>query len=512
MRGVTNLFNLLLAVVEIASEIVYVDNNQVSVVEVKPKQEKDFAGVDEPSAGDILDPISAIMENVMIVDVTNFIPKEYSFEAGQSESNRDKDTSFKPGKLFGKRLSAVANKLKNAKVPEETKDSKEDEFNYKPGKLFGKKLAAVASKINEAKATERASTKKVNELGNSLLDEATLSVSTTTPPVSTRSDSVSASPIICTNYCSVSGRIFINSGLNWSHQLLNPQSALYREVTDDVEKEIGRIFKDADFGRTEFAVVESYSKMGPEIIVDIYLQFDGLSSIDIKDIKSTFSNYLYDNNSQKSKLGKFGININSTYFFIVNTSKPLVELKYEEFDVNLLPDWAWLVVLVGIVSTFIIAFLGVTMGVRKYRADKRVKKSVLDPRTLKQFRRKTHFDEADVDFVTSYKTNKRDMWTIQKNQQKSKKSKASFGKKMKLSDQAMGGKGKLAVGHISLNDSNAALISSGNDGTTLNDSRDCIDDASVNGKYNSGEQVFKSTMLKKVGTQVLPASELEFVI
>merc|ERR1719347_2269328 len=134
MRGFTNLFNLLLAVVEIeiASEIVYVDNNQVSVVEVKPKQEKDIAGVDDPSAGDILDPISAIMENVKIVDVSNFIPKEYSFEAGQSESNRDKDLSFKPGKLFGKRLSAVANKLKSANVPEETKDSKEDEFNFKP--------------------------------------------------------------------------------------------------------------------------------------------------------------------------------------------------------------------------------------------------------------------------------------------------------------------------------------------------------------------------------------------
>lgn len=168
-----------------------------------------------------------------------------------------------------------------------------------------------------------------------------------------------------------------------------------------------------------------------------YIQFSGIVfNVTTTDVKESLEELLVVKDDMLM-MGKFEIDLNSTYFLVVDTSIPIETITFDEYKAQV-PDWAWLVIVGGIVSTLIIGFFGVIMGVQRFRHSQIVNKKVLNPKTLQAFRGR-HFDTVQVDHGTAYANDKRDMWTLQKVQQaEAKKTKTSQNRKSSYADSGRG--------------------------------------------------------------------------
>eukprot|EP00092_Neocalanus_flemingeri_P020289 GFUD01021978.1.p1 GENE.GFUD01021978.1~~GFUD01021978.1.p1 ORF type:complete len:818 (-),score=185.29 GFUD01021978.1:228-2534(-) len=515
-----------------------------------------------------LDPISEILANVVILDVTNYLPKGYEFTHEEPEEEvlveslgnindlliqKEKEIKFKPGKLNGKKLAAISNELKEAEQYYSTfggkkhklklnkdKEGKEktEASTSKPKKLYGWKEPNEGASQNDRKGKELSDASlefsaesifasilggvdikidQVNELveltsvssSNPVTEVTTSStyrpitsaLKTTTPRSTTTTTPKPTTPGVCGEFCSLAGTIVIKSGLDWSEELLNTFTDVYKDVSDEVVREMSKVFEHVYYGSAfEFASIDAYSKEEENVLVDFYLQFSGIVfKITTKDVKESFEELLelHDN---KLMMGKYEIDLNSTYFLVVDSSIPIEIITYERYGV-ILPDWAWLVVVGGIFSTLIIGVLGVLMGVQKYRDNQIVRTRVLNPKTLKAFRGQQHFDTVELDNDVAYANDKRDMWTLQKvHQAESKKSKtkfnyadsgrgsgrsgtskifsskvSSFGKSGKLFIERFPSLGKgSSKGNVNPNDSNAELLGA-LDNTGFDESREILE-------------------------------------
>ena len=242
---------------------------------------------------------------------------------------------------------------------------------------------------------------------------------------------------MCGDYCNLAGTIFVKGGLEWSDDLLYSFTDEYKDITKKLVREMTNIFDQVYFGSAfEFATVEAYSRRDKLVLVDVYVQFsDIIFNITTKDVKESFEERLKAEEGKKM-MGMFEIDMVWTYFMVVDTTIPLASMTSDIQGV-LLPDWALLVAVVGVISTFIVAFLGVIIGLSRYRHNQVLKKRVLNPKTLQQFKGQKHFDEVHVDAITAYANDKRDMWTLQKVNQ-DKRSKSSLVKKFGYSDSGRG--------------------------------------------------------------------------
>jgi len=110
--------------------------------------------------------------------------------------------------------------------------------------------------------------------------------------------------------------------------------------------------------------------------------------------------------------------VNSTHTIVKVTVMTRVGYVEKVVVPTYLPDWAWLMVIVGGISSLIFVSIGVIMGVQNYRRDQVLQSKVLNPKTLQQFRGQKHFAEVEVDNFVAYTSDKRDMWTIQKTLQR----------------------------------------------------------------------------------------------
>ena len=192
-------------------------------------------------------------------------------------------------------------------------------------------------------------------------------------------------------------------------------------------REVSRIFDHVYFGNSfEFATVEAYSRRDGMVLVDIYVQFsDIVFQINTKDVKEAFVDRLIHADS-KEMMGEYELDTTWTYFSVIDTAIPEASLTMTNDPMGIfLPEWSLLAIVVGVISLFVIGFLGVIVCVNRQRNNQLLKKHVLNPRTLQLFKSKRHFDTVEVDDATAYANDKRDMWTLQKaNQQK--RSKASI--------------------------------------------------------------------------------------
>jgi len=480
-----------------------------------------------------LDPISEILANVEILDVNAYIPEGYNFDQDGddklehrnvenlksqtvlNEEGKGSVPKVKPGKLNGKKLAAMAKQLETAKNDEkkEVRTGKKitgTSLEFSAETIFASILNGEEVKLKSAEtSSESFLASKVTTTPSTSVPSSTSTTPTTTSttPTTTTLPPKSTTPGVCGKFCSLAGTIFVKSGLDWSEELLYAYSDVYEEVTEQVVNEITKVFEKVYFGNAfEFASVEAFSREGETVLIDFYIQFGGIVfNVDTKDIKDSFGEVLEVDDSNKFMFGKFEIDLNSTYFIVVDTSSPLERIGAgQNQDASLLPEWAWLVVVVGVVSTFIIAFFGAIMGVQRYKHNQVLKTKVLNPKTLKQFRGQKHFDEVDVDTVTAYATDKRDMWTIQKTQQRAELAK-SLNRKFSSKDSGRGsGKSGSVRGFcerfpslgkgagkrkFNPNDSNAELLG-GNDSTCLDDSRDIIESGSVDPGMKTGADLF----------------------
>jgi len=513
---------------------------KVKVIEEERAVSKEADTADIDDSNIVTDPVAELLANVLFLDIADYLPRGYQYEEEDSDRVSAEDTDvdvpvemddaqkFKPGKLNGKKLAVMSQELAEAELYFSTFGGKKPTAKGSSGGKTEEYITTeVKTKISPVKTNNtRPSYSLISQLRRSRLESAPSRASLSTPTVSrppqaslgnttrlakparrltsriitprplrfraftsaTKSSpspratssttSRPTTPGVCGTFCSLAGTIVIEAGLEWSEELLHSFTEMYKDATSEIVGEMSKVFENAFYGRAfEFISVEAYSEHEENVLVDFYAQFSGqvFNNKTTTDLKNTLEENLIVEND-KLKMGKFVIDLNATSFVVVDTTIPLEMIGLEIAD-EILPDWAWLVVVGGMISTFIIAFFGVIMGVQKYKHNQVVKTKVLNPKTLDAFRGQMHFATVSVGHGTAYANDKRDMWTLQKAQQAEldKANRKNFYRSI-----------------VSQNDSNAELLG-GFDDTAHDESGGVLDNETEEGEHEAkvpGSEVF----------------------
>jgi len=443
--------------------------NSKTDVEQEKSDSIEFNSVELGTFGKVttttVDPIAELLSNVKILDVKSYIPLGYKFVLDDSEERED-EASSSQGNINDLLLD---DELRRKKLKRKSKQLSELELNdnrgvsTKPGKLNGRLLAKISQdmKVKSSKAEEdlyfetfggskkkygwkeldesQGEELKVKEtpleydpssLFESLLGndgprdqsiKPKLSKPLTSPPRSTTPSPTTSSYRtstlgVCGQFCGLTGALRILSGLDWREELLHDFTEEFRENKRNLERLMTEKFSQVYFGNAlEFCSVDAFSRLGDTVVAEFYLQFSGIVfNVTSADVNSSWVDLL-DVEDGQVKLGKFVIDVNNSHFQVVDTEilNEADNLVFAKYGVEL-PDWAWLVVMAGIVSTFIVALLGVVFGVQKYRMGKKVKKRVLNAKTLEALRNNNSFDMIELDHSKAYEKDKRDLWTLQR--------------------------------------------------------------------------------------------------
>ena len=353
--------------------------------------------------------------------------KRKSKQLSELESNDNRGVSTKPGKLNGRLLAKISQdmKVKSSKAEE---DLYFETFGGSKKKYGWKELDE--SQGEELKVKETPLEYDPSSLFESLLGndgprdqsiKPELSKPLTSPPRSTTPSPTTSSYRtstlgVCGQFCGLTGALRILSGLDWREELLHDFTEEFRENKRNLERLMTEKFSQVYFGNAlEFCSVDAFSRLGDTVVAEFYLQFSGIVfNVTSADVNSSWVDLL-DVEDGQVKLGKFVIDVNNSHFQVVDTEilNEADNLVFAKYGVEL-PDWAWLVcrtqslrrinliflhlqvVMAGIVSTFIVALLGVVFGVQKYRMGKKVKKRVLNAKTLEALRNNNSFDMIEL--------------------------------------------------------------------------------------------------------------------
>ena len=412
------------------------------------------------------DPISALLSQVEIVDVSNFIPRGYKFSASlakdqsRDEENHEmmagfgeninellKDEEFRrrklhknwksnltprAGKLNGKLFAQIATDISTS----EGKSKSDAEENLYFATFGGSRTAEDERKKNEKSKYgwidfEKEDAEEEEEDGvdsikftavslfESLLgnrnsdstDKRSLesqtgesSISPVTTTVSTTSTTESLPVRECGHFCSLFGNILITSGLEWDSKLLHEITDQFKMNKRKLEKVCSSIFKQAYFGSAfEFCSLEAFSKSPEGVMAQLNLQFSGIHfNVTSQDIYTVFSNHLQVKDDHLM-MGDFGVAVNASYFVVVDTDLNIGTMNLLSLQYGVeLPDWAWLVVMAAIVSLLIIGLLGLTVAIQRHKQNTEVKRRVLNAKTLDALRSQKTFDMVELGKYLKY--------------------------------------------------------------------------------------------------------------
>ena len=412
------------------------------------------------------DPISALLSQVEIVDVSNFIPRGYKFSASlakdqsRDEENHEmmagfgeninellKDEEFRrrklhknwksnltprAGKLNGKLFAQIATDISTS----EGKSKSDAEENLYFATFGGSRTAKDERKKNEKSKYgwvdfEKEDAEEEEEDGvdsikfsavslfESLLgnrnsdstDQRSLesqtvesSISPVATTVSTTSTTESLPVRECGHFCSLFGNILITSGLEWDSKLLHEITDQFKMNKRKLEKVCSSIFKQAYFGSAfEFCSLEAFSKSPEGVMAQLNLQFSGIHfNVTSQDIYTVFSNHLQVKDDHLM-MGDFGVAVNASYFVVVDTDLNIGTMNLLSLQYGVeLPDWAWLVVMAAIVSLLIIGLLGLTVAIQRHKQNTEVKRRVLNAKTLDALRSQKTFDMVELGKCTDF--------------------------------------------------------------------------------------------------------------
>jgi len=214
--------------------------------------------------------------------------------------------------------------------------------------------------------------------------------------------------------------IFISSGLDWTEELRYQSTDTFRRHKKQVDQECSSVFRQVYFGSAfEFCSVEAFSQpsSGPGVVVDVNLQFSGIIfNVTSKDMHQSFVEYL-KNVDGHSMMGDYEVNTNACYFLVVDTEiiNEADNLVFTKYGVEL-PDWAWLVIIGGVISVLLIGCLWISISVSRTRHNAAVMRRVIHAKSLGDLRRRSSrvFDKVETDASIVYEKDKRDMWTLQR--------------------------------------------------------------------------------------------------
>ena len=379
------------------------------------------------------DPITALLRNVEIIDVRNFVPRGYRFSHKHVEKDGEKmmkdfgrnindlldDKKFRNKRL--KKISPRGKHENNKNVDHvENEQSKAEADLYHitfggPKPRQGKsKFGWVDLEDKRPESAKLAITPNFQESSffESLLSESqghqqtsqhTHLQSTTTSPTTTsaQTDETTTAELFvveCGRFCSLHGNILITEGLRWSTKLLHEVTEDFKQNKKKFEQQCSKIFKHVYFGSAfEFCSLQSFAKALDGVKVLFSLQFNGLIfNITSKDIYKAFRDYM-EFNHDDNMMGDYRVEIDSAYFLVVDSdlSDGTLGPKFAKYGVEL-PDWAWLVVIASIVCILIVAVLGITIGVQRHKQDIAVQRKLLNSKALKSVRSPDAFDMVQL--------------------------------------------------------------------------------------------------------------------
>ena len=383
------------------------------------------------------DPITALLKNVEIIDVRNFVPRGYRFSHKHVEKDGKKmmkdfgrnindlldDKKFRNKRL--KKLSSRGNKNENSfpydHAENEKSKAEADLYHITFGgpkpRQEKSQFGWVDLEDDRPKSDKVVTTPNFQDSGffESLLSESqghqqssqhthlstTASPPTTTTtaqPDETTSTTAELFVVECGRFCSLHGNILITEGLRWSTKLLHEVTEDFKQNKKKFEQQCSKIFKHVYFGSAfEFCSLQSFAKALDGVKVLFSLQFNGLIfNITSKDIYKAFRDYM-EFNHDDNMMGDYRVEIDSAYFLVVDSdlSDGTLGPKFSKYGVEL-PDWAWLVVIASIVCILIVAVLGITIGVQRHKQDIAVQRKLLNSKALKSVRSPDAFDMVQL--------------------------------------------------------------------------------------------------------------------
>ena len=395
------------------------------------------------------DPIAELLSSVEILDVKSYIPIGYTFVQDDQESGED-ITDNSQGNINDLLIDEELQKKKKRRKSKQLKDLKNEvlEASAKPGKLNGRLLAKIAKEMKDKAEAEEdlylatfgGSKKKFgwrdtdggheeesnneksvefdpSHLFESLLGgnhdqkvepvKPPLSRPVTSPPTSWSSTTSSPSTTEayrtstlgqCGQFCSLSGALHILAGLTWQEELLHDFTQEFQENKRSLEKLMTENLQQVYFGSAlDFCSVDAFSRQGETVIAEFYLQFSGIVfNVTSADITSSWIELL-DMEDGKHKLGGYVLDVEASYFKVVDTEilNDADNLVFAKYGVEL-PDWAWLVLMAGIVCTFIMALVGILFGAQKMRLRRKIQTRVLNAKTLEALKNNNSFNMIDL--------------------------------------------------------------------------------------------------------------------
>jgi len=377
--------------------------------------------------------VAEILENVVFLNISDYLPTNYVYTEKVIDDVQDKvdtsDNSDEEGIKSSDKIITFDDddEERNQVTKSSTVDNPEER---KPIRRFTSRPFVPTKSIKVVAGTHPVATSQLHTKGNisvavkpkrrltsrvitsrPLRSRPLTSAPRTTPyqPITTTPATPSTTPGVCQAFCSLSGKIAIKSGLLWREELLHSFTKYYKKVTAEIVSDVSKVFRDTFGNSFEFASVEKYSAVGEIILVHFYVQFDGstISNVTTTALKDTFEENVRKVGADEFKLGEFLIDMSATQFRVVDTSQPL-ELVTPGDDS--LPDWAWLALLGGTLSTIIIAIIGTVACVQIYRRDSVVKRRVINQKLAETLHGGKKFGRGGV----GTNKDKRDMWAVQR--------------------------------------------------------------------------------------------------
>jgi len=452
-----------------------------------------------------LDPIAEVLANVEIVDISNYIPKDYKYspnlvkedmmnffseeaeninelledeEFKQENIKRkakqliDLDElaqptvpSFKPGKLNGRLLAQMTKDIK----AQETKKAEEDLYFLTFGGSRPKPEVTTESKYGWKKVEEKEDEKEFSfdaaSLFESILGGSSSGkekISTQRPTASrpltgpsrkrTSTTSTTARPRsttlgLCGSFCSLYANIFISSGLDWSEELRFQTTDTFKRQKEQLDQDCSNVFQQVYFGSAfEFCSVEAFSQSASGVVVDVNLQFSGIIfNVTSKDVHQSFVENLKIVDD-RSMMGVYGVDVDACFFLVVDTEilNEADNLVFTKYGVEL-PDWAWLVMIGSVISILLIGCLWISIAVSRSRHNAAVMRRIINAKSLGDLHRRSSrvFDKVGTDSSIAYEKDRRDIWTLQRALAKESKEKHDS---MILGNRADSGRGSWGSG------------------------------------------------------------------
>ncbi|XP_055856351.1 uncharacterized protein LOC129919489 [Episyrphus balteatus] len=246
----------------------------------------------------------------------------------------------------------------------------------------------------------RTATVDISELSPQTTTESTTSTSSTTtttpePPRPTK-------PGHCKSDCDLAGTIKIIDGVSWKPELLDHNTAEWKNLAREVEAQLNEVYSSAPHLSQWYKKVRIDSFSKGSVLVDYFVELGNITQdVNTLEIKKLFHQALTqpplpvvplqpeideDNETDSQKaashegkgeklvketylMGRFVVDPSSTDFIVIPKSfAPTVEFAEDE---ALIPHWAIVLIVIGIGSLCFVVIFGVTVLINRQKNSKK---------------------------------------------------------------------------------------------------------------------------------------------